>query len=160
MVTSRTVITCKSEYCKTYAEELNVTGRLALLCIVCTGYAVEFTVHRFKSCGPTSIHFRSKSSLDVKVWMTQLVLGTSVWEPAGFQSEPRSIIPVELLVPQCAFNVRYHVLLVVEARGPHLQFGKPPTLLFIVMVTVRNHSYRRQNSFMSSLMVARYICSF
>ncbi len=44
----------------------------------------------------------------VKVWVTQLVLGLSVWESVVFQSELRSIIPVELQQPQRALSERYH----------------------------------------------------
>lgn len=76
-------VNTEPEYCKTECHiAFRILGR-----IVCSARTVQFTEQWTNKRLPVSTSF-------VKVWVTQLVLGLSVWE-----SELRSIIPVELQQP-------------------------------------------------------------
>lgn len=86
-----------SEYCKSECRRAFSYSRTQCL------YVMFCMVHSalFRNNGPTNIHLCvQKLQKYVKIWVTQLVLGLSVWKSVVFQSKLRSIIPVELQQPQ------------------------------------------------------------
>lgn len=86
-----------SEYCKSECRRAFFHSRMQCL------WGMFCMVHSalFRSNGPTSINLCvQKLQKYVKIWVTQLVLGLSVWMSVVFQSKQRSIIPVELQQPQ------------------------------------------------------------